>query len=241
MENIPSTEEEKAKAKESRQDTICERILEHTHRLFSRFGIRSVTMDQVAQSVGISKKTLYQYFEDKQTLVQQTFSGTLACQREEVWLLAHKAENPIKALLDILVYTNRRLAETNPIALYELQKFFPKAWEEFFTYKEKVVKVLLTRNLQKGIESGFYRKELNIEIIVQMHVKMIEAMLDPDVFPHTKFSPVSVNSQYLLMFLYGISTPEGYALIDQYKPLFLINEKDFNLMPDAFAGMGDER
>jgi len=201
------------------------RIIDECVLLFERYGVRGVTMDQLATRLGMSKKTLYQFFADKQDLVSEVFQSRMSRNCCAVAQITHSYDNAIETMFRILLFINQQLKEINPIALYELQKFHPRAWDVFRTYKEQVVKRNISKNIEKGIAQGYYRADVDVDVIARIMVH--DVVLNTDVFPPAHFHIPFVHTQAMLMYLYGISTPEGYALIDQYKKLFLNNyEKD---------------
>lgn len=221
------------------QNETRNRIIEECIVLFERYGVRGVTMDQLATRLGMSKKTLYQFFADKQDLVSEVFQSRMSRNCCEVAMISHTYENAIETMFRILIFVNQQLKEINPIALYELQKFHPRAWEVLKTYKEQVVMRNIRHNIEKGIEQGYYRKDVDVSIISKIMVHDI--VLDSDVFPPTHFSIPYVHTQAMLMYLYGISTPQGYTLIDEYKKLFLNNyEKDTHHKPTFTTRMDEQ-
>lgn len=111
----------------------------------------------------------------------------------------------------------------NPSVLFEVQKYYPRAFELFTEHKEKCIYAMLAENLKKGIEKGLYRKELNVEIITVLRMEQVQMALNPEVFPPGKYTLQEIQLQFIEHFLFGICTLKGHKLINKYKQ---INEED---------------
>src|SRR5919109_510301 len=142
-----------------------EKILKGAEELFTRYGVRSISMDDIARHLSVSKKTLYQHFADKEDIV------TLACkahmersagQFEEI---RSTAKNAIEELANISVWLKRNMQDMNPSLLFDLQKYHPKAWAEWQQHKNKFIRASVERNLKQGIAEGHFRPEINPQVI----------------------------------------------------------------------------
>jgi TetR/AcrR family transcriptional regulator, cholesterol catabolism regulator len=196
-----------------------ERILTAAQELFHRYGIKSVTMDDIARHLGMSKKTIYQHFRDKDELVLCKTNydlGLRECQMEDIF---NSAENAIDELIKAMSYVSQLFQQMNPTVFYDMQKYHSEAWEKFRTFKQENIIKMVERNLLRGISEGLYRKELNVKIVSRIRAEQVEMSMRPDIFPPPEFNITEVQLQMLDHYLHGISTLKGHRLINKYKEI----------------------
>jgi AcrR family transcriptional regulator len=198
------------------QDPVRERILQHAWQVFIKRGVRSVTMDEIASKLGMSKKTLYQHFANKAELVMCV--SQMQCDREEREIdeVSEGGVDAVDELLRVMSWVAKMLTSINPNLIPELKKYYPEAWEIHETHSDFHVINKLTENLKRGIEEGLYRKELDVELVARMRAAQIETGFNEQFFPPSKFNQLTVQRNMLEVFLYGITTPQGRELIPQY-------------------------
>lgn len=194
-----------------------EKILEGAEALFMKYGIRSVTMDDIARHLAVSKKTLYQHFADKDELVykmSETFLERAFHQYDEI---ARSSKNSVEELSKISVCMKHDMEQMNPSMLFDLQKYHSKAWNLWSEHKRKVISESVMRNIRKGIEDGYFRPEVNPEILAVIRIALIENAFDGEVFPRERFSLVDVQSQLFDLFVHGLCTEKGKKLYQKYR------------------------
>ncbi|HRH03930.1 MAG TPA: TetR/AcrR family transcriptional regulator [Bacteroidia bacterium] len=196
-----------------------ERIEFAAQELFYRFGIKSVTMDDIAKHLSISKKTIYSFFEDKDQIVSTLCKKDLHNRECKFTQIAEESKNAIDEILLMMKYMSEMFSGMNPNLFYDMQKYHPKAWKSFRTFKEEKVLKMVIENLKKGIEQGLYRKDMDIRIIAKLRVEQVEMAFNPVLFPPDKYKPVAVQMQLLDHFMHGISTLKGHKLVNKYKHL----------------------
>lgn len=196
---------------------VKDKILEGAEKLFMKYGIRSVSMDDIARHLSVSKKTLYQHFADKDELV--TAMSQTHMQREVVEYdsIAKESENSIDELNKISVRIKCDMEELNPSLLFDLQKFHPKAWALWLNHKHEFIMKSIVRNLKQGMSEGYFRLDLNPEIMAISRLVLIESAFDDQTFPKEKFNLVEVQSQFFDHFVYGLCTDKGRKLYQKYK------------------------
>ena len=194
-----------------------QRILEATQELFFRHGIKSITMDDVAAHLGMSKKTIYTSFTDKNDLVTGLAEMELECQRTDLDVIHKKSENAIDEILKIMNMMSRSFSKMNPSLFYDLQKFHPAAWKKFREFKEKKLRGFIEENLKRGIKQNLYRKDLNIKILARLRMAEVEIAFDPSTFQPDQFNVREVQLELIDHFLHGITTLKGHKLINKYK------------------------
>ncbi|WP_229310495.1 TetR/AcrR family transcriptional regulator [Larkinella arboricola] len=195
---------------------IKERILSKAEALFWKFGTRSITMDDISRDIGISKKTLYQHFTDKDDIVYQVIQYRMEQNREHVSCRVADAHDPIEEILLAAETMRQYLAEMNPALLIDVQRHYPRAWEVCTEFKEKFLLESIRSNLKRGIEQGLYRAEIDIEIMARLRVELIRLAYDTDVFPRMLAGMTEIQIQLLHHFVRGILTEKGSIIYNQY-------------------------
>ena len=184
--------------------------------LFFRYGVRRVTMDDVAKALGMSKKTLYQYYSDKDELVAEATQAHLDRERIEFDKIFRNSENSIKSLFLISQCMRKSLSEINPSVLFDLKRFYPKSWEYWTEFKDQYIFKSIVENIKKGIEEEYFRPEVNAEILANLRVMEIQVLFDRESFPSEKFNFMEVQMQLFNHFVYGITTEKGRKLYKEY-------------------------
>jgi AcrR family transcriptional regulator len=186
-----------------------EKIIETAKEQFMRFGVRSVTMDDIARQAGVSKKTIYHEFADKNQLVYDTFSAALEEDILSLEDLPKMKDGIIEHLVGLTQFIRKRFADMNPLVMNEIQRYFPQCWRLFEDFKHEHILKEITELLNKGKEEGFFRPEIHTEIIALMRLEQMMVIFDPIKFPPSKYNQVELQLQIFEHFLYGIFTDKG--------------------------------
>ena len=194
-----------------------DKILEGSLGLFMKYGIRSVTMDDIARHLAVSKKTLYQHFADKDDLVFKMSEMYLDRSYRQYEQIANGSSNSIEELSKISVRMKHDMENLNQSMLFDLQKYHPKAWGLYIEHKSKIISQSVVRNIRHGIADGFYRPELNPDIMAITRLVLIEAAFNPELFPKDQFNFVEVQIQLFDLFVHGMCTEKGRKLYLKYK------------------------
>lgn len=194
-----------------------ERILTGSLELFFKAGIKSVTMDDIARHLGISKKTIYQFFTDKNELVIALVKTKMEEDECQMKAIMEKSTNVIEQMIDMMQCSEEIISRINPILIHDLQKYHPDAWNVFQNFKADVVIRTLEQLLKQGMEQGYIRPDIDVKVMARMRVNQVELGFNTAVYPLAEFSPWKVQQQFLEHFNYGICTLEGYKLLAQYK------------------------
>lgn len=196
---------------------VEERIIEGAEELFLRGGIKSVTMDDIARHLGISKKTIYIYFKDKDELVVGLTKKKLKEDEAQMNDIINKSTNVIEEMINMLKCSEEIFSRINPIVIHDMQKYHPEAWKQFQNFKAEVVIRTLEELLTKGIKQGYIRPEIDVKVISRMRVSQVELGFNTTVFPVAEYNTWKVQQQFQEHFNYGVCTLEGYKLLNQYK------------------------
>lgn len=194
-----------------------ERILGKASELFNRFGYRRVTMDDIALKSGMSKKTIYQSFANKDEIVDAVVEEHINRSRTTCEHNYEKAENAVHELFLNIAMIQDLLSEMNPIILEDMEKFFPAVFTKFYHYKHTYILEKVQKNLLEGIKEGLFREEMNVDVISKFRVETMFTPFNHDIFPFGKYNLADVEIETLELYLYGISTAEGQKLIKKYK------------------------
>ena len=195
---------------------VKERIQQKAEELFNRYGIRSVTMDEIAGQLGSSKKTIYQSFADKDELVFAVFNKHMVENENQCLADKERAENAIHAIFLDLDMVEEMLKTMNPYVLYDLERFHPNVYKKFNEYKHGFLYRIIKDNINRGIQEELYRPDIDTEIISRYRVGTLMIAMNMDIFPKGHFNILDIELEIALLFLYGIATPKGIKLIHKY-------------------------
>lgn len=193
-----------------------DKILNGVEELFMRYGVRSISMDDIARHLAVSKKTLYQHFADKEELVLEVTRHLLEKNYRECEVIRAKADNPVEELALISLWMKKSMEEINPTMLFDLQKYHVKAWNLWLEFKNKFIHEEVIRNLTVGIEGG-YMRPVNKAIMGILRVEFVQMAFNQDIFPREKFNLAEVQSQIFDHFVFGLVTEKGRKLYLKYK------------------------
>jgi AcrR family transcriptional regulator len=184
-------------------------ILETSNELFLNLGFKSVTMDEIAGKLGVSKKTIYKYFANKTELVAAVTDymfNTVSCGIDDICALKM---NPIEEIFSIKRFIMKHLKDEKSSPQYQLQKYYPKIYASLTQKQFHVMQVCVLNNLKKGIENGLYRKSIDLEFTSRIYFNGMVGIKDKDLFPLTDYSMNTLMNHYLEYHLRGITTEEG--------------------------------
>ncbi len=200
-----------------------ERILRGAEELFFQLGIKSITMDEIAHHLGISKKTIYRFYKDKDDIVHQLMTQTMEENGKVFSEIKNKAKNIIDEIFLCMKQMQIMFANRNPAMFHDLQKYYPQTWELFRDFKNSFVLKMVEDSLKKGINDGYVRPDINIKILSRLRIEEIDMGFNHMVFPADKHSVTEVQLSMAEHFLYGICTLKGYKLISKRKEISKIN------------------
>ena len=195
---------------------ITEDILNKAEKLFLKLGIRSVSMDDLCREIGISKKTLYQYFENKDALVKQVIETHVGREQEEIKELVSNSKNALDELKLIGMMVIRNIEDISAGTLYDLQKYYRTSFDILIKEQNEFVFKCFMENIKRGVIEGLFRPEINPEIVARIYSSssffIVDALSDPK---------ISFNRKQMINELYnyhvrGIVTPKGLKLWEKY-------------------------
>lgn len=195
------------------------RIIKGAEELFFRHGIKSITMDDIAKHLSMSKKTIYTFFKEKEEVVH-TLMEIKIKEDEELFSSIHKSKiNVVEEVFLMLKQMSEMFSAINPNVFYDLQKFYPKSWLLFTEFKEKCIVKMVEASITNGKEDGLVRDDVNAKILARLRMEEIEMCFNSRVFAPDKFSILDTQLALAEHFLYGICTLKGHKLINKYKQI----------------------
>lgn len=192
-------------------------IIEEIIILFNKYGIRSVSMDDISRELKISKKTLYQYVDNKSDLLEKIYAYQSVKTDEKYKKAFEEGENAIDALLSISQLVHWELQEITSKFLFDLRKYYPEISQRLFQKKRNYVLERVKSNIHRGIQEGIYRSDLSIDLVAALYVKKVEAIHEHDHF--VTFDPaIRFETIFNVMFdthIRGISNANGLKYYQQ--------------------------
>lgn len=183
--------------------------------MFLTLGFKTVTMDDIANELGISKKTLYQYFSNKRELVHKSSLYTYHQISEGIDKVCAVSNNPIQELFQIKELVMQSLKDESASPIFQLQKFYPKIYEELTTLEFQKIQVCMLNNMQKGIALGLYRNQIDFEFLIRVYFKGMLMLRDEEIFPKNQFQIKHLESSFLEYHLRAIVTEKGLEILNQ--------------------------
>lgn len=175
-------------------------------------------MDDIAKHLGMSKKTIYQHFRDKDELVNILIKAKLENQNCTMDFCATSAENAVHEIFFAITNIHELLSSMNPKLFYDLQKYHPKAWLYFKEFKENNLGKCIYANLERGINEHLYRPEINKDILTQMRLDQVDLLFNQhDHYTKNKYNIAQVMAEITEHFLYGVCNSKGLEKINYYK------------------------
>lgn len=197
--------------------SIKERIQQKAGELFFRYGIRSVTMDEIASQLGISKKTIYQFYSDKDSLVKDIFTGITDENKKKCIRFKDVSENAIHEQFLAADSAQEIFSNLNASVLYDLNRFHPNVFADFEKFKKQFLFNCIKENLQRGIKEGLFRKDIDVNIITWLRLEMISGIFHNEEVISGKTKPHYFDDVMKEFFLHGICTEKGLTLLSKYK------------------------
>ncbi|RTE55499.1 TetR/AcrR family transcriptional regulator [Arenibacter aquaticus] len=191
-----------------------EKILDKAADMFLNYGFKSVTMDDLANEMGISKKTIYTHFENKTKLVQESTLSIFNKINAGINIICANGKNPIEELYDIKKFVISHLKDEKSSPQYQLQKYYPKIFHNLKEKHYELMKECTVNNIKRGLELDIYRKNLNVEFISRIYISGVASIKDNRLFPEGTFPVKDLQDYFLEYHLRGIVTPKGRKILN---------------------------
>ena len=184
-------------------------ILEQAVSLFIRFGIKSMTMDEIARQMGISKKTLYQFVSNKNELVYKSVEMKINEEQDCLHGLRESDNNPIDELMEMTKFVKANMKEIHPSVIFDMKKYHPDAWKLMNDHKERFIYESIKCNLERGVEAGLYRDNMHAEIVARLYLAMVTQIMEFSGEFETVFTQADIYEQLVRYHIRGIANEKG--------------------------------
>jgi AcrR family transcriptional regulator len=193
-----------------------ERILIKAEEMFMQYGIRSVSMDDIANNLGMSKKTLYQYYADKDELVDAVVDGHITEIQADCMGCRQDAKDAVHEIFITMERIMEEFNNMNPMVLYDLEKFHFRSYRRFKDHKDKFLAQVIIDNLEWGIKEELYRADINVDVMSKFRIESMMIPFNVSVFPPGKYNLAAISGLIIEHFIYGLATIKGHKLIQKY-------------------------
>jgi len=191
-------------------------LVTKARNLFFSYGLKSVSMDDLARMSCTSKKTIYQHVADKNELVDRVVEDLIRCHKEAMDQSGEAAKDAVHELVLKSRVPFVTLASINWNFFYELEKFFPAAWQKLIAHRQQVMLPSIIKNLERGIAEGLYREGLDTQFTALIRLQQIATALNPKDFTQTTTDALKLMNSLTEFYLHGIVTTKGKRLINTY-------------------------
>jgi AcrR family transcriptional regulator len=195
---------------------IKDKIISNSGKLFFKYGIRNITMDAIAEDLGISKRTIYENFKDKDELLTYCLEANTLEQNKIVDEILNNSENLIEALIKIIKHNVNTLKLINPVFYFDVQKYYYELFEVKIKKNRKKNLTRISDILNRGIQEKIFRSEINVEIVALLILEQFKMMGNQEIFPENKFSKVEIFENIAINFIRGLATNEGLIMLGKY-------------------------
>jgi len=201
-------------------------IVKKVSALYNKYGIKSITMDDVAHELGISKKTLYEHFSDKTCLVK-TVIDYISHEREELFCQQNQeATNALEELLRIYRFYLKMTQDFNPSFEFDLKKYYPEIFSSLKRLKREKIMESTVQNLKKGKKEGLYRPEIKEDILSRLNLLRIESLSETDLFTQDEIFSKNVVEEMFFYHLYGILSADGVDYLNKHLEILHKEEEE---------------
>lgn len=190
--------------------------LKRAQDLFLRLGIKSITMDDVARELGISKKTLYTFVNSKDDLVYKVLELHIEQEKRDCEIMYSKAKNAIEEMFFVIESNSQQMEQMKANIVYDLQKYHREAWELMHEFQQGFLYQVVKANLQRGVSEGLYRDDFDIDIVTRLHIATSFQLFDETIFPQNTFKRDVIFKEYLMHYLHGILSEKGRKFIQKH-------------------------
>jgi len=192
-----------------------EQIIRKSTQMFLTHGFKSITMDDISSEIGMSKRTLYEYFSNKENLIYEVSKQLyeeISKNIESIYLLK---KNAIEKHFIIKDFILKYLKDENATSMYQLSKFYSKIYNDLMLKQYTKMIECVIESVQSGVKEGLFRNTINAEIIARLYYSIMLNFKNAEIFDPTKFSSKLLHESFLEYHIRGICTEKGKLILDQ--------------------------
>lgn len=174
-----------------------------------QYGIKSMTMDDIARQLGVSKKTIYQYVTDKNDLVKKVMQLIVDNEKALVAQMNEQMENAIDMLFELTKDVSQKFGQIHPSIHYDLQKYHPEAQLIFEEFRTQFIADTIKNNIELGIKQGLFRDNLDSFIISRFYASKMELCTNSEIFPAEHYDFKTIHIELMRYHIRGIANEKG--------------------------------
>jgi AcrR family transcriptional regulator len=202
---------------ESQSET--NRVLSGAEGLFMRYGIKSVTMDDVARELGVSKKTLYLHVDNKADLIRKIIVAHISAEKAAMAEIVKSSDDAIDEMMKVARYMLRLLRQISPNLIYDLRKYHSDSWTLLESLHKGYMYDLIRGNLERGVSQGLYRADLDPDIIARLYVGKTRVVVDEDIFPLDTYKREHLYAISMEYHIRGVASSRGLERLTSWKEI----------------------
>jgi len=191
-------------------------LLMKSRELFMKHGVKSLTMDEIAKEMGMSKKAIYQFVENKSDLIRLTLEDFLEEERKLLHGILKNSTNSVDEMIKMIDYFLQVVREFKGSTIHELETYYPQTWKVYNEYRFNFMLGLIKTNLENGVKEGFYRDHMDIDIISKIYILANDILLNQDLFPTDKYPYLNLYREFLGYHLRGIVSAKGLKYLNDH-------------------------
>lgn len=185
------------------------KILDQTFDMIMRYGIKSVSMDDISKGIGISKKTIYQYFENKRALVHEVIENHIKKDEKDIDSIINSANDAVDEMLLVAKHVLVFLRGMSPSVMFDIQKYYPKIWERIQDQHFDYILNTVVENIKRGQKENLYCDDIDADIISKMYIRQILTLADETVFPLSKYERSDLYKSLVTYHVRGLLNEKG--------------------------------
>jgi AcrR family transcriptional regulator len=182
-----------------------------------KYGIKSITMDDLARSLGVSKKTIYREVDNKEDLIRKVICMEMQESKADMEGVRNDSRDAIEEMVKMAKLIIQKTRSISPTTYYDLQKYYRNVWHQLEEMRVEYIYSKIRGNIEWGIEEGLYRKDVNAEIIAKLYIHKTRLMTDEEIFSLERYQRDELILQFISYHLHGIMSMKGLKLWKQYK------------------------
>jgi AcrR family transcriptional regulator len=194
---------------------VQDKIFSKAEELFLKYGVRSVSMDDIARELGMSKKTIYTVAKNKEELVYKVLQNHFGREKQFCCKLTQNTKHAIEEMLLLTRHFMEQFSDTNQAVIFDLKKYYPKAFRLVDEYRNTFVLQNILTNIKKGMKQGLYRKDFNPELIARFYTAKFELIFSSGTFPLKTFSLSDISRESLIYHIRGIASEKGLKYLEE--------------------------
>lgn len=194
-----------------------DKILHGAEELIFKYGIKNITMDDIARHLSMSKKTIYKFYKEKDEIVHSLMRMSIENDKCRFKKIYDSSQNVVAEVFEMMKEMREIFSKINPIVFHELNKYYPETWKEFQKFKSGFIQEMVERSLINGQKDGYIRSDIDTKLMAKLRVENIEMTLNGALFTTERSNLVDIQMAITEHFLYGVCTLKGHKLINKYK------------------------